>query len=140
MGVTTVQKTTTIYHRDGREQTVDVHEASRLVGTGTIGADKEWSLHKPPPLNWERETPRYRVTRDLCPAERARYRSEPPFGTVFNSEIWQYAERAYRGRRDNRIQRMAAPVFYAAQLRRGKGAGIFQHPDEIADDNLALVR
>jgi hypothetical protein len=86
-------KTTTIYHRDGREQTVDVHEASRLVGAGTIGNDRDWSFVKPPAPGWEREVPKYRVTRDLQPAERPRYRLEPPFGTVFNSEIWQYGTR-----------------------------------------------
>jgi hypothetical protein len=88
-----MSKTATIYHRDGRERTVDIHEASRLAGAGTVGADKDWSFHKPPPLNWEREVPRYKATRDLRPAERARYRLEPPFETVFNSEIWQYGTR-----------------------------------------------
>jgi hypothetical protein len=86
-------KTTTIYHVDGSEKEVDIHEASRLTGAGQVGADKDWSFHKPPPLNWEREVPRYKATRDLRPAEVARYRMEPPLGTVFNSQIWQYATR-----------------------------------------------
>jgi hypothetical protein len=88
-----MDKTATIYHLDGRERTLDAREASRLVGAGTIGADTEWSFHKPPPLNWEREVPRYKATRDLRPAELARHRFEPPFGKVFSSDCWQYGER-----------------------------------------------
>ena len=90
-----MQTSTTIYHRDGREKTVDVHEASRLSGAGTVGAGKDWSFVKPPPAGWERVVPKYRVTRDVRPAERARYRFEPPFSTVFDPSVWQYADRAY---------------------------------------------
>jgi hypothetical protein len=88
-----MNQTTTIYHRDGRERTVGVHEASRLVGAGTIGADKEWSLHKPPPIGWQFETPKYKATRDVEPAPKARFRSEPPFTTPSGIDIWQYGER-----------------------------------------------
>jgi hypothetical protein len=90
-----MEKFATIYHLDGREQTLDVHEASRLVGPRQVGDGKGWSFVKPPPLGWEREVPKYRVSRDVRPAELARYRLEPPFGTIFNSTIWQYAERPY---------------------------------------------
>ena len=86
--------TATIYHRDGREQTIDIHEASRLVGTGEVGADKEWSLHKPPPPGWEREVPKYRATRDIHPALKARFRFEPPFASITDSDEWQYGTRA----------------------------------------------
>jgi hypothetical protein len=88
--------TTKIYHRDGREKTVDVHEASRLVGTGTVGADKEWSLTKPSPRDWEKEVPRYKVTRDVHPSPKARHRDEPPFGMMIDSDMWQYADRIYK--------------------------------------------
>jgi hypothetical protein len=88
-------KTVTIYHRDGREKTVDVHEGARLAGAGTVGAGKDWSFVKPPPLNWEREVPRYKTTRALRPPERARYRLESPFATTFDPNVWQYADRAY---------------------------------------------
>jgi hypothetical protein len=83
-----MEKTTTIYHRDGREQTIDVQQASRVTYN-----DKEWSFHKWPPLNWERETPKYRATRDLQPAQMARHRLEPPFEKMWDSDIWQYGER-----------------------------------------------
>jgi hypothetical protein len=42
---------------------------------------------------WERETPKYRVTRDIQPAEKARLRSEPPFAEVWDSDRWQYGTR-----------------------------------------------
>ena len=90
-----MEKTATIYHLDGREQTLDVHEASRLVGPRQVGAGAGWSFHKPPPQCWELTVPKYRVTRDVRPAERARYRLETPFSTVFDSSVWQYADRVY---------------------------------------------
>jgi hypothetical protein len=43
-----------------------------------------------PPPGWERETPKYRATRDLRPAQKARYRSEPPFTSGSDIDIWQY--------------------------------------------------
>jgi hypothetical protein len=89
-------KTATIYHIDGREKEVEVNEAARLVGAGTIGTGRDWSFHKPPPLNWDREVPKYRVSRDVRPAERARYRLETPFsGSMGTEASWQYGDRAY---------------------------------------------
>jgi hypothetical protein len=46
-----------------------------------------------PPDGWEFETPRYRVVRDTQPAEKPRFRSEPPFSSSSSSSIWQYGER-----------------------------------------------
>jgi hypothetical protein len=85
-----------IYHTDGREKTVDIHEADRLAGAGTVGAGKDWSFHKPPPPGWERVVPKYKATRDLRPAERARYRLEPPFENILDPSIWQYGERDFK--------------------------------------------
>ena len=42
------------------------------------------------PAGWERIIPRYRVTRDVKPAEKRRFAFEPPFATVMNPEVWQY--------------------------------------------------
>jgi hypothetical protein len=89
-------KTATIYHRDGGEKTVDVHEASRLVGTGTVGAGRDWSFVKPPPPGWEREIPKYRVTRDVHPAPKERFRYEPPFAMISDSDVWQYGTRVLK--------------------------------------------
>jgi hypothetical protein len=50
------------------------------------------TIHQPSP-GWERETPRYRVVRDTRPAEKARYRAEPPFVQMSASDIWQYGTR-----------------------------------------------
>jgi hypothetical protein len=88
-----MSKTATIYHRDGREKTVDVHEASRLAGAGTVGASKDWSFHRPPPPGWEREVPKYRVTRDVHPLPQQRSRFEPPHAMISDNDAWQYAER-----------------------------------------------
>jgi hypothetical protein len=49
-----------------------------------------------PPKNWDRETPRYRVARDLHPSANSRFRFEPPFSQVMDSSEWQYATRDYR--------------------------------------------
>jgi hypothetical protein len=81
-----LDKTATIYHTDGREQTVDVHQASR-----TVNNDKAWSFVKPPPAGWQYETPKYKATRDVHPSPNARYRTEPPFETMFDASQWQYA-------------------------------------------------
>ena len=88
-----MEKTVTIYSPDGRERDVDVHTASRLVGAGKAGLGEPWLFHKPPPLNWELEKPRYRVTRNLRPAQLARYRLEPPFAECWDSDAHQYSTR-----------------------------------------------
>ena len=88
--------TETLYHRDdGHAQIFAVAEIARMASCGQVGAGKVWSSVKPPPPGWEREVPKYRVARDVRQAERARYRLEPPFGTGFESDVWQYGERAY---------------------------------------------
>jgi hypothetical protein len=45
------------------------------------------------PPGWEREIPKYRVTRDLKPAPKARFRSEPPFSMTWESDVYQYGAR-----------------------------------------------
>jgi hypothetical protein len=88
-------KTAKIYHLDGREMEVEVNEAARLVGPRQVGAGAGWSFVKPPPQGWEFEIPKYRVARDVRPAERPRYRLETPFSSILDSGIWQYADRVY---------------------------------------------
>jgi hypothetical protein len=89
-----MSKTATIYHRDGREKTVDVHEASRLVGAGHAGPGRDWSFVKPPPIGWERETPKYRASREVRPSPKGRHRFEPPFSmSIDDGHVWQYATR-----------------------------------------------
>jgi hypothetical protein len=55
----------------------------------------EWSFVAPPPLNWELTVPRYKFTRDLRPSPNQRHRLETPFATIWESDIWQFAERNY---------------------------------------------
>jgi hypothetical protein len=43
--------------------------------------------------SWDRIVPRYRVTRDLKPAEKNRFRFEPPFAQQADGDIWQYGNR-----------------------------------------------
>jgi hypothetical protein len=45
---------------------------------------------------WERETPKYRVSRDIQPTPKARFRLEPPFAHSFDSEVWQYGTRTMK--------------------------------------------
>jgi hypothetical protein len=81
----------TIYHRDGiTTETLDGDQARYKA----YFQPTEWSLIKPPPLGWERIVPRYRVTRDVQPAEKSRFRSETPFTEIW-SGAWQYGERSY---------------------------------------------
>jgi len=46
-----------------------------------------------PTPGWDREIPKYRVTRDVLPAPKARFKNEPPFAETWQSNIWQYGER-----------------------------------------------
>jgi hypothetical protein len=49
-----------------------------------------------PPPGWEREVPRYRVTRETYPSPKARFRTEPPFAQIMDSSEWQYGERVHK--------------------------------------------
>jgi hypothetical protein len=96
-----MSKTATIYHVDGREKEVEINEASRLTGAGTVGAGRAWSFTKPLPQGWDREVPRYRVARETQPAAKARYRTEPPFSeSVGSDSSWQYGDRVLAAREE----------------------------------------
>jgi hypothetical protein len=86
----TIITTATIYNRrDGSSLTLPADQAALR----TYYQRDEWSSTKPPPLNWQFEIPRYRLTRDLLPAQKARFRFEPPFAETWDSDVWQYGER-----------------------------------------------
>jgi hypothetical protein len=40
---------------------------------------------------WDREIPRYRVTRAVHPAPRSRLLTEPPLSQISDDDCWQYA-------------------------------------------------
>ena len=42
---------------------------------------------------WERETPRYRATRDVHPSPNSRHRFEVPFSSFSDPDVHQYSER-----------------------------------------------
>jgi hypothetical protein len=42
------------------------------------------------PRGWRTETPKYRATRDVQPAQRERYRGETPFSSSSENDVWQY--------------------------------------------------
>jgi len=59
-------------------------------------ADNRQAIPTTPPANWQREIPKYRVTRETNPAPKARFRAEPPFSSFSESDVWQYGERVHK--------------------------------------------
>jgi hypothetical protein len=85
----------TLYHRDGHEKTFTADEISRMASCGQVGAGKDWSSVKPPPRDWEKTVPRYLVVRELRPSPNPRHKFESPFSEIWQSDIWQQADREY---------------------------------------------
>jgi hypothetical protein len=81
----------TIYRPDGSSETL----RADLARNKTYFQPEEWSLVKPPPLNWERTVPRWRLTMDLRPALQNRFRFESPYTDLTCGDSWQYGERPY---------------------------------------------
>jgi hypothetical protein len=48
-----------------------------------------------PPANWQREVPRYRVSRDVRPSPNDRHRHELPFSSFSDGSVWQQADRPH---------------------------------------------
>jgi hypothetical protein len=81
--------TATIFNRlDGSSQTLPADQAALK----TYYQRETWSAQPLPPPGWEFIVPRYRLTRDLQPASRARYRFEPPFESMSDNSSWQFGE------------------------------------------------
>ena len=85
--------TIALYERDGHERTFSLGEHARMVSCGQVGVGKDYSSVKPPPIGWQHEVPKYRARRDIQPMEKARFRTEPPFGTGVGVDRWQYGTR-----------------------------------------------
>jgi len=64
--------------------------------TTTTATDTRQVIPALPPLNWRREQPRYRISRDTKPAPKERFRFEPPFSSGSESDVWQYGERVHK--------------------------------------------
>jgi hypothetical protein len=88
--------TISLFDRAGREKVFSLDDHAHMVTRGQVGPGREWSSIAPPPANWDRVVPRYKVSLAVRPPQRARYRYEPPFeagGT--ETDVWNYGERAY---------------------------------------------
>lgn len=79
----------TIYRPDGSSETL----RADLARNRTYFQPDEWSLTKPPPLNWERTVPKYKATRNLHPSH-PRHRVENPFASMSDSDCYQYCEKS----------------------------------------------
>jgi len=62
----------------------------------TTAADDRKPIPTVPPLNWRREVPKYRVSRETKPALKKRFTFEPPFSSGSESDVWQYGERVHK--------------------------------------------
>jgi hypothetical protein len=64
--------------------------------TTTTATDDRKVIPSLPPLNWKREIPKYRISRETKPAPKERFRFEPPFSSGSESDVWQYGERVHK--------------------------------------------
>jgi hypothetical protein len=78
----------------------------------TASHDRQAAIPTTPPPGWEREVPRYRVTRDIQPAPKARFRFEPPFAHSFDSDVWQYGERLLKAGEEITTTAWCHPSFH----------------------------
>jgi hypothetical protein len=62
----------------------------------TTATDDRKVIPNLPPLNWKREIPKYRISRETKPAPKERFRFEPPFSSGSESDVWQYGERVHK--------------------------------------------
>jgi hypothetical protein len=62
----------------------------------TTATDDRKPIPALPPLNWRREVPKYRISRDTKPAPKERFKFEPPFSSGSESDVWQYGERVHK--------------------------------------------
>jgi hypothetical protein len=78
-----------------------------------------------PPPGWELETPRYRAVREVHPAEKARFRFEPPFAMTSSSDVWQYAERTIKAGETIETRDWPHPSFRPLNYAAGKVLDFF---------------
>jgi hypothetical protein len=77
------------------------------------------------PPGWERETPRYRATRDIQPATKARYRFEPPFSTIWDSDVWQYGAQPIKAGEEIETRDWPHPSFRPLNFTAGRVLDFF---------------
>jgi hypothetical protein len=64
------------------------------------------------PSGWEFETPRYRITRAIYPSPNSRHKFEPPFSTIFDSNVWQFADCPHAAREEISTRHWPHPSFF----------------------------
>jgi len=78
-----------------------------------------------PPPGWERETPKYRATRDIHPSPNSRHHLEPPFASLSDSDVWQYATRPIEAREEIESKGWPHPSFMPLNYGAGKVLDFF---------------
>jgi hypothetical protein len=78
-----------------------------------------------PPPGWERETPKYRVTRNVEPSPNSRHRFEPPFASLSDSSVWQYATQIVNAREEIETRDWPHPSFHPLNYGAGKVLDFF---------------
>jgi hypothetical protein len=79
----------------------------------------------PAPNGWQRETPRYKATRDIQPATKARFRFEPPFSGLASSDEWQYGAQPVKAGEEIETREWPHPSFSALNYSAGKVLDFF---------------
>jgi hypothetical protein len=62
----------------------------------TTATDDRKVIPAIPPLNWRKELPKYRISRETLPSPKERHRFEPPFSSTSDASVWQYGERIHK--------------------------------------------
>jgi hypothetical protein len=78
----------------------------------TAAANRQTAIPTTPPLGWNRETPKYRVIRDIHPTPKARFRFEPPFASSSDSDTWQYGTRTMKAGEEIETREWPHPSFF----------------------------
>jgi hypothetical protein len=78
-----------------------------------------------PPAGWDREIPKYRATRNIKPALKARYRFEPPFAKMEDSDEWQYGEKPIYAREEIATKEWPHPSFFPLNYSAGRVLDFF---------------
>ncbi len=65
-----------------------------------------------PPPGWEREVPKYRVIRETKPSPKPRFRSEPPFASSSELDVWQYGDRILKAGEIIETREWPHPMFF----------------------------
>src|SRR5258707_935908 len=76
-------------------------------------------------MNSDSEVPRYKATRDILPATKARFRSEPPFATMYSSDEWQYGEKPIASGEEIETKSWPHPSFRALNYSAGRVLDFF---------------